>query len=224
MFKNLALLGLFTCLAAPIQAQSIYGQLGVPGLGVGYAYGISPEFTARADISTLGSITHNGSSKDFDYKGKLKFNQLGTYLDWFPFGNGFRVSAGLNFRDAKLTADANPKNSGQITIGDQTVAFGTGDSAVARVKLPTVAPYLGIGWGHNVATQQPGFSFTADLGFAYGKPKVSMDLNQALMDKLNAASGGNGQQEVDKQLADIRHDANKIKFFPQIFVGVAYRF
>ena len=224
MYKTMAIFGILASFAAATQAQSIYGQLGVPGVGIGYAYGISPKFTARADISTLGSFTHNGSSKDFDYKGKLKFNQLGAYLDWFPFGNGFRVSAGLNFRDAKLTADANPKDSGRITIGDQTVAFATGDSAVARVKLPAVAPYLGVGWGHNVATQQPGFSFIADIGVAYGKPKVSMDLNQALMDRLDAATGGNGRQEVDKQLSDIRHDANKIKFFPQVFIGMAYRF
>lgn len=204
-------------------AQSIYAKGGLLGAGFGYGQGINSSLGVRADWTTIGTHEKTGSSGNFDYNGKLKFDQTSLYADWFPFQGAFRFTGGVNFRDAYLTADARP-NGGQVTIGDTSVNFGAGDQVTASVKMPDVAPYLGIGWGHNTAANQSGFALFADIGVSFGKPKVTMGVNDAFMAKLNQASNGKAQQEIDKQINTIQDDANDIKVFPQFYIGVAYKF
>lgn len=213
-----------TAIADNSPAHQAYLKGGLAGIGAGYAYGISNAFTARADITTMGTYSRNSTSGDFAYQGKLKYDQASVYGDWFPFEGAFRVTGGLNLRDAKLEAKASPNMAGTVTIGDTTVSFDGNDSAYARIKMPSVAPYIGIGWGHNVVSGSKGFSFIADLGFSIGKPKVDFQVNPALMGKLDAATGGQGSAEINKQLKDIRDDADKIKVMPQLYIGVAYKF
>ncbi|MBQ0130786.1 MAG: hypothetical protein KBT18_01040 [Comamonas sp.] len=211
-------------LTGAAQAQSMYAKAGLLGVGLGYAHGINKNFGARADFTTMGSLSKDGTSDDFDYEGKFKYNQVGVYGDWFPFAGGFHLTGGLNLRQAHLTAHARPNQFGTVTIGDTEVGFGAGDSVTAKIKLPNVAPYLGLGWGHNVSAQTSGFAFFADVGVSIGKPKVSLNVNDSLMAKLNTASGGQAQAEIDKQINSIKDDADKIKVFPQIYIGVAYKF
>lgn len=213
-----------TAAAGNASAHQAYLKGGFAGIGAGYAYGISNAFTARADFTTIGSFNRNSTSGDLAYQGQLKYDQASIYGDWFPFKGAFRITSGLNVRNAKLEAKASPSSAGTVTIGDTTVGFDGNDSAYARVKMPTVAPYIGIGWGHNVASGSKGFSFVADIGLSIGKPKVDLQVNPALLGKLNAATGGQGNAEINKQLKDLRDDAKKIKAMPQIYIGVAYKF
>ncbi|MGO3742130.1 hypothetical protein [Kerstersia sp.] len=207
------------------QSQSVYAKAGLLGAGLGYAHGLSPSLTLRADLTTIGSYKRNGHSSDFDYRAKLTSNQASGYLDWFPFDSGFRLTAGLVVRDLKATADARPTDGGTVTIGDTTVAYGTDDHADARVRFPDVAPYIGLGWGHNIGQRsKPGWGFAADVGVAIGKPKVDFNVNPHLYQALNAASGGMADQEIEKQRSDFQDDANKLRFFPQLYLGVAYYF
>lgn len=226
MFKALWVAIALSGIGSAVQAQEVYGQLGIPGAGIGYAHGINESFTVRADINTLGRWHHDGHFKrNFPYKGTLKFNQVGAYADWFPFQNGFRVTGGLNIRQAKLQADDDIAHGVNASFGDVTILdWKPGYAAKASVKLPTVAPYIGIGYGHNVATQKPGFTFMADIGVAYGKPKTSLDVNQDLLDTLNALTGGKAQQSVERERAKIQDEVKKYKFMPQVFIGVGYRF
>ena len=217
---------LIVATATAVQAQEIYTQVGIPGVGIGYAQGINENFTVRADINTLGRWHHDGSFKEsFPYAGTLRFNQVGTYVDWFPFGNGWRLTGGLNIRQARLKAedrfvDGNTGTIGGITIGEWRPKY----LASATIKLPTVAPYIGIGYGHNVATQKAGFTFLADIGVAYSRPKASVTVNQELMDALNAVSSGQAQRALDRELSKVQADVDKYKFMPQIFIGIGYRF
>lgn len=211
-------------LTGAAQAQSVYGKVGLLGAGLGYAQSINQNFGTRIDFTTMGSLNKNGTSGEFDYEGQFKYNQWGVYGDWFPFAGTFRLTGGVNVRQAHLTAHARPNQMGTVTIGDTTVNFGANDSATAKIELPQTAPYLGLGWGHNVAAQSPGFSFFADIGVSIGKPKVSLNLNESLMAKLNAASNNQAQFEIDKQVNSIKDDADKIKIFPQAYIGVAYKF
>src|SRR5690606_31124230 len=136
--------------AGSASAQQVYGKAGFLGAGLGYAYGVNSSLTIRTDVTTAGSFSHDGSSDDFDYTGKLRNNVATAYADWFPFNNVFRLSAGLGVRDTRINAHARPNSAGTITIGDTTVGYGPGDYAKAKAEMPTVAPYLGLGWGHNV--------------------------------------------------------------------------
>jgi hypothetical protein len=210
--------------SAAAATHEVYGKAGFLGVGLGYSHGVSEKFTLRGDVTTAGSFSRNGSSSDFDYKAKLRNNVVTLYGDWFPLNNGFRLSAGLGVRDTRITGDGRPNDAGTVTIGDTTIGFDGADSAHARVKYPTVAPYLGIGWGHNVGQQsQAGWGFVADLGVYYGKPKVDFDVSNSVRQKLSA-QGVNAQSEIDKQRDEIKDKVEKYKFMPVIYVGASYRF
>ncbi len=227
--KTLAGLAL-SMAAASVHASNdstneFYLKGGFLGAGIGYTYGLNESFSLRSDVMTIGRHDHNGDISGFDYKGKLRNDVATLYGDWFPLGNGFRISFGLAVRDTQLAADANPSAAGTVEIGGQTVSYGPGDSAHAKVELPDVAPYLGIGYGHNVGQNtKTGWTFLADAGVYYGKPKVSFNINAHLYKKLNDVSGGRAQELVDQQTADIRDKVEKYKFLPAVYIGIGYRF
>lgn len=228
--KNRLLAGLFaagvlTMSGSALASGQVYGKLGFLGAGVGYAYGLNSTIGLRADVTTAGSFSHDGHASHFDYSAKLRNNVATAYVDYFPFNNGFRLSAGLGVRNTKIDAHARPNSAGEITIGDTTVSYGPGDSADARAKMPNVAPYLGLGWGHNVGQQRKkGFGFIADVGVYFGKPDVSFNVSDSLYAKLNLATGGNADAEIAKQHREIKDEADKIKAFPAVYLGVSYTF
>jgi hypothetical protein len=206
------------------QAQSIYGKAGFLGMGVGYAQGVTQSFTLRADVVTAGSFGLKASLGEFDYKARLRSTQGGAYADWFPFDSGFRFTVGVSVRDTRADIEARSNIEGTITVGDFSIPFRSEDEARAQVKLPSVAPYVGIGWGHDVKRQKPGWGLVADLGVAFGRPKVSFEVNDAVLAKLDFVTGGNGQAEVDKQREAFKDDMSRFKIFPQAYLGAAYYF
>lgn len=224
MKKMTAAAILLAAFSGAVNAQSVYGKVGLFGAGIGYAHGINDNLAVRADITTIGNYSKDGTSDKFDYRGSFKFDQTSIYGDWFPFSGTFSLTGGVNFRQAKLSADARPNQAGTVTVGDTVVNFGAGDTLTAKIEMPSVAPYLGIGWGHNVSAKKSGISFFADIGFSFGKPKVSLDANESFLAKLNTASNGKAQKEINKQVKSIKEDSNKIKVFPQIYLGVSYKF
>ena len=227
MCRTFTVLGavLMASLSFGANAHEIYAKAGFLGAGVGYAYGVNESFTLRGDVTTMGSYHRDGNVSNLDYKGTLRNNQAMVYGDWFPFNNGFRLSAGLGVRDTRIKADGRPNSNGNVTIGDTTVAYGADDSVSATAELPAVAPYIGIGWGHNVGQQRKaGWGFVADAGIAFGKPKVNFSVSDSLYAKLNAATGGQAQAEIDKQQREIEDKANKLKVFPSLYIGVSYTF
>ncbi|SAI50857.1 Uncharacterised protein [Bordetella ansorpii] len=204
-------------------AQEVYGNAGFLGAGIGYAQGISESFTVRADFSTMGTIKHSGTTNDYDYDGKFRSNQAMVYADWFPFDAGFRLTAGIGWREMTGSAEARPDENGRIRIGDTRLRYREGDRARARLDFPRIAPYLGIGWGHNVVQREKGWGFIADIGVLFGKPDVNIDVTPALYTRLGIRSG-DAQREIDKQRNKMQDDANSLRFFPQAYVGVSYTF
>jgi hypothetical protein len=136
--------------------------------------------------------------------------------------------AGVGLRDTRLTADAHPGSAGTVEIGGVTIPFDTNDSASAKIKMPTVAPYLGLGWStHPTSTAKGGWGFMADVGFYYGKPKISLGVSDSVRAKLDAAAPfagyANGQEAIDQQTRKFRDDVN-YKLFPSLYIGARYTF
>jgi len=126
-----------------------------------------------------------------------------------------------------VTADGRAAQSGTISIGNVDVPYGGDtDTAQARVKWPTVAPYLGIGWGHH-ASHGPGFGFIADIGVSFGSPKTELTISNPLRDKLElvaAAQGSSAAAEIERQRRELADDVEAVKVIPHLFFGVSYRF
>jgi len=222
----------------PVSASSnpheVYAELGPLGAqGIGYAHSFNDIFGVRADVSRLGS-SHHLDSGQYRYDARLKGRQMGAYADWFPFGGKFHLTAGLTSRKLEADVDAHSKSEQEIRIGQVKVNYGGEEDWVkAHLKWPGVAPYLGLGFGHSTA-QRAGFGFVAELGVTLGAPKVQLSISNDLRKKLNEAidapgpgnpwSGTTTDEEIERQRRELADDVGKIKLFPHMYIGVAYRF
>jgi len=215
-------------------AQEIYGKVGVLGIGAGYAHSINQNFGVRADFSTVGTYETDGSADNFDYDAEFKANQLGLYADYFPFGGGFRLTAGLHSRKLEAVVNGIPNSQGKITIGGITTdnPLTADDTATGKVAWDSVAPYIGIGWGHH-AKPSGGFGFVADIGVSFGSPSTSLNVSSSLYNKLDAAAQFsnnmtgttyNVDDEIEKQRREIDDDVSGVSIFPHLFIGISYRF
>lgn len=241
-----ALLALPAAAEGVMDKVEVYGKAGLSGLGVGAGYGISEKLTVRSDVSTLG-FNRSFDEDDVHYKAKLKNHKINLYGDYFPANNGFRLTAGLGLGKTELSATGHARRISQqeFKIGDKKydVTLDGNDTVKASVKYPTVSPYFGIGWGHNVGQKKTGWGFNADLGLSLGSPKTKLSVNSSLNEKLVKAQAeidgvagatltdeqkAAAQAEIDSRIAaeqkKIKDRIGKYKVIPMISVGVSYRF
>ena len=200
-------------LTAGVHAQEVYTGIGTHGVMLGYAHPLSSDFTLRGDFGTFGTRNRNERDGGIDYDGKLTYNRVGLFGDWFAFGNGFRFTGGVTFNNMKL--DLVAKGNGQpITIGNNTYPTDSTDRLNVKVEFPKTTPYLGIGYGHQLSA---GWGFVFDLGASIGKAKIS-----------ETHSGNNfsqaSQSDIDAELAEVHDDVGKIQAIPMIAIGFNYRF
>ncbi len=200
-------------IAASAQAEEIYLGAGFPGVLLGYAHPLGERFTVRADYATLGSRSANGERDGVDYQGHIKLGRAGLFGDVFVLG-GLRLTGGVTFNQHQLDLKFQG-NGGEVTIGDATVVATSSDTLSARAKYPTTTPYFGIGYGHQQS--DPGLGFVFDLGASFGKPKVDTTISQSLLTKV-------GQSNYDQQVDELHSDVDKVKVFPQLTIGLNYRF
>ncbi|GAB1435142.1 hypothetical protein MASR2M32_13650 [Sphaerotilus sulfidivorans] len=203
-----------TGLLPQAQAGEVYANVGLPGIGLGYAHPIDSRFTVRADFMTLGSRSKSTTEEGIRYDGRYKLQRLAVLGDWFPFGGSFRLTGGLSSNQYKVTLDATGEN-GSLTIGDRTYTTTAADGLKVEVKFPSVTPYLGIGWGHHSAS---GWRFGADIGALVGRAKVNATVRGAL------ASEPDIQANLDKELAELRDGVGKVRAIPQLSVAIGYSF
>lgn len=203
-------------LTAGAQAQEVYTGIGTHGVVLGYAHPLSPGFTLRGDFGTLGSRNRSERDEGIDYEGKLTYNRVGLFGDWFAFGNGFRFTGGVTFNNMKLDLVAKG-NGTQMTVGNNTFVSSTDDRLNVKIEFPKTTPYLGIGYGHQLST---GWGFVFDLGASIGKAKVSETHSGTNLGNTSIVS----QADIDAELAEVRDDAGKIKAIPLIAIGFNYRF
>jgi hypothetical protein len=196
---------------ASAQAGEIYGNIGLPGVMIGYAQPLNTYFGVRADVATLGSRSANGTEEGIDYEGKARAHRAGVFGDWFVFGGGFRLTGGITYNDMRVDLEGRG-NGGTIEIGNNTYVTQPGDSFDVRIEFPRVTPYLGIGYGHQPSG--PGWGFVFDLGASIGKAKVRASTNIA----------GVTQEDIDRETEELRDGVGKVRAIPQISIGVNYRF
>ena len=118
------------------QAGEVYANVGLPGIGLGYAHPIDSRFTVRADFMTLGSRSKSTTEEGIRYDGRYKLQRLAVLGDWFPFGGSFRLTGGLSSNQYTVTLDATGEN-GSLTIGDRTYTTTAADigALVGRAKV-----------------------------------------------------------------------------------------
>lgn len=198
---------------AHAHAIEMYGTVGTEGLGYGVGVGITRHVGARVDVNGL-ALSHSFTAGEVRYDGKARFVHGGIYADFFPAPSSFpiRLSAGVLVGNDRVDLVGHAMQNVYVYRG---VAYPTaGQSVNGRIKLPTVRPYLGIGFGHT-PDATPGWSMSFDAGVAYGKPTVELDVPPLITAVV-------GQATVDDQRQQLQDKANRLKFYPIVKLGVTY--
>lgn len=203
----------FALAALSAQAGELYGQIGLPGIGVGYAQPLNDSFSLRGDIVTLGNRSRSSTEEGITYNARLKAQRAALLADWYPMQGSFRFSGGATFNQYRLDLGADG-SSGSLTIGNTTYPTTSADRLDVQIKFPATTPYLGIGWGHGAGS---GLRFSFDIGASIGRAKLT-----AALSGPNASNVS--QADLDAELAELREGVGRLRALPQISFGIGYSF
>lgn len=213
-------LGLAGFLAAlPAHAEDGQLALGVTGGTLGIGPEISWRFSERVGLRANGGFfdaSRNEELDDIDYDADLKLNSFGAMLDWYPFGGGFRVSAGGRINNNEIDLEGAP--TVDTEIGDTTYTPQQIGTIAGTVKSDSFAPTLSLGYGGKLAK---GLTFSFELGvMMQGSPKIENLASTG--GTLSSNSTFLAQLALEEQRAE--DDAKDFKYWPIIQIGLAYRF
>ena len=196
----------FLALAAvqSAHAADVYGGVGTTGFLVGVENHYTDSFGVRADLNAL-SLSRSESDSSATYQGSLHLAAVGLFADYHPWGNGFRLSAGALVGDSYLNGTAVTSN-GTFTLNGIQVSA-PGETLSAKVRLPSVRPVLGVGWGHS--PRATGAFLQFDLGVAYGRPDATLLASAGLVTAATAAGTSIGAEQ-----ALLQSKVNDYKLFP----------
>lgn len=210
------LLGATSSLAA-VGATLKAGTLGV---GTDVTFGIHEKLNARVNLNYFTYATDMDVSGDEEgsaggtIKPKLTLLTFGALLDWHPWAQGFRVSAGLYLNKNNL--DLTAETSDTVEINDHEYSL---SDIGGTVDFSALAPYIGIGYG-NAAGPDGHWHFSFDVGVMYqGSSQV---------DLWATASDSALQSQLDSDIAaeekDIEDELSAYTLYPVVSLGVSYRF
>lgn len=150
---------------------------------------VMPALKVTSDVDIDERIDlDNGQSLYFDkMQAEASFSRTTVDLmaDVYPFGGTFFVSAGLSFAGGKLATISGHSDDVQkyyqqypqfaeelnVLIDEYRIPIDRNGDIHGGVKVASVRPYLGIGFGRAVPKKRFGVRF--DLGvYFHGKPKV----------------------------------------------------
>ena len=198
-------------LPAVAQADGSLGvRAGTLGLGLEFSYPISQRIGVRLNADSYNySRTFNQDGIDYDGKAKLKTGSL--LLDWYPFANNFRISAGPMYNGNKLGLST-PMTT--LTINNNTYQAALDGEVVFKKYVP----YAGIGYGRPIGT---GLSLTFDLGVVFqGTPTATLNGTCSPAPACTATF----QSDLKAQEASLNDSIKDFRYYPVITLGLAYTF
>src|SRR5882672_1119716 len=195
-------------------------KAGTLGAGLDVSNGISEKLAIRLQANAL-NYDHDTTRSDLDYKAELELRSAGVLLDWHPFSGVFRVSGGAYWNGNKATVTGQP-TGGKYQINGQPYNSGDIGSLNGKIDFPSVAPYLGIGFG-SAPKAGRGMSFSFDLGVLYQR-EPNVGLTVVCGAALTAPQCTQLQNDVAAEQVSLQDDLKDFKFYPAVSFGIGYRF
>lgn len=199
--------------SAMAQDYGISVQAGTNGPGIALTRSFGKHFSLSLGGNYLpynltGSAT--ASSVNIKYQAKIQLQSVSALIDWQPFDNWLRLSAGVYYNNLKITGNANPTST--YTIQSHTFTPQQIGSLSGTFSYPDkLAPYIGLGIG-NAANNRHHIGFLFDAGVLYtNAASVSMSGTGL----IGATSG---------QASTINNGLSGIKILPVVSFGLSYRF
>ncbi len=206
-------------LATPAHAQASDGgfQVGLTAgtLGIGPEVGYrGPGFGVRGSATFFG-LSRNIESDGVDYDGDLRLRSYGGTFDLYPFGGGFRVSAGARINNNRIDLEATPTTN--VEIGEDTFTPAEIGILTGRVEANRFAPMLTIGYGGGLS---PGVKFGIDAGAMFqGSPEVT-----ELQATGSLANNAAFIAELERERQEVEEDISGFKVYPVLQLSLSYLF
>lgn len=192
----------------------------INGLGGNVTVGLTKSFDLRLGYEkldyTIPTLNMDQDDISFDVSPQLKNGGFSAIVDWH-FLRKMYLAGGLYFSRFGFTADV--KSSKPIKIGDiEYSPDAMGQLSIALKPKNTVAPYLGLGFGTNLARfNRLGFSF--EIG-AYHTGSYVVDVSGT---NFFEANGAPGNEDSFAKLNDTLNGFSWSGIIPALKIGVSYR-
>jgi hypothetical protein len=195
-------------------------KLGTLGVGADVTIGLHERLNARVNLNYFNYGTSISEDEDEDGSGggtinpELNLFTVGALLDWHPWAQGFRISAGLYLNKNKLDLTAELNDT--VDINDREYAL---SDLEGTVDFNSLAPYVGLGYGNAVGSDG-NWHFSFDIGAMFqGSPQVGLRAtasDPALQSQLDA--------DVAEEQKELEDDLGVFTVYPVVSLGVSYRF
>lgn len=212
-------------LSAGASAQvGVTADLGTTGVGAHVVIPMETYLNGRFGVNYIKHDFDKTTDKvHYDVAGKLL--TVDFLFDWYlRQGSDFRLTGGVVYNGNRLSADGRPNASGQFTLNGHTYTTKDVGALIGTVDYRKAAPYFGIGWGNALAkaSNGRGWNVNADLGVYYmGNPNVKLaNLGCGAATAVCTTIA----KDVAVERVKLQDDADKLKVWPVLRVGVGYAF
>jgi hypothetical protein len=218
--------GVFVCLgvlwtASPEAKADDAGSPGGVGIGVSIGTtGVGGELSIRPIGSLVlragGSwfaLNHNFPTDDLTFNMKANLISAGAALDWHPFANGFRLSAGGRYHNVDFSGSA---TGNTFTINGTVYNLATTGPISGSMKWSNpISPYLGLGYDSTHFSDSR-WAIAFDFGAIYmGAPTSHVTANTLFVSEAD-------RQDAEKKLNEAGNAYGR--FWPIATIALKFRF
>ena len=221
----------------PFSSLAVQVKVGLAGIGVDFATPVANKLNLRVGVSAF-AYNPNLVIDGENIIGDIHFSSISESFDFFPFGNGFRISPGVTFYNGNyIHAIASVPGGQTFTLNDVQYISSPSDPIHGTFNLSfgnQLAPTLTIGSGNMISRKGGHWSVPFEIGAEYlgRQPRIALSLggtacvgNTSAANCSTVASDPTTQQNVVAEQADLNGDIPRyLRFYPIISVGVGYRF
>lgn len=202
---------------------SVVGKVGTLGAGLEYVHPLSDKLAVGFGVNGL-SYDASVEESDIDFDADFKMQTFSLLADYHPFANGFRLSAGVMHNGNEFSLVGTPTGDEQVEIGDNSYDASEVGSLDGFLGFKSLAPYLGVGWGHAPRAGK-GWAFDADLGVLFqGAPEASLTATCGTAFDGRPEECQALQDDVADEEASFKNDSEDFKYLPVISIGASYSF
>lgn len=196
-------------------------RAGTFGFGADFDVGLTESLNLRLGYNTF-SYSRTLEDTDVTYDGKLKIGAASAIFDWHAFNGGFRFSAGAVEKGPKIEVTGQPTAGTYEIDGTIYTAAEVGNLSGTIKMGDSIAPYVGIGWGNTVDTEDR-VTFLLDIGAVHtGSPKAT--LNVTCGPSVPTIRCNQLRNDVNDEKADLEEEAKDYEWYPVVSLGFAIRF
>lgn len=200
---------------------TIVGKIGTLGAGLEYVHPLNSKLAIGIGVNGM-SFDESLTESEIDYDADLNMQSISLLADFHPFENGFRISAGAMQNGNEFSLVGTPVGDETVEVNGNTYTASDVGSLEAFLGFDSLAPYVGIGWGHAPKSGK-GWSLDADLGVLFqGEPNAS--LSATCGTALTAVACSVLTADVALEEQSFISDVADFELLPVVSIGASYTF